>query len=210
MLVPPDRTPPDSGEPQDITGLLRQLSQGRREALDQLMPVVYHELRRIAHAQLRGERAGHTLNTTALVHEAYLKLIGIDRVEWRDRAHFCAAAAGAMRRILIDYARARKRAKRGGEDAVQVPLAEGLDVAVERSEDFLALDEALTRLQAQNERQSRVVECRCFAGLSVEETAAALDISPATVKRDWDFSRAWLNRELGPSAGKSAPLNAGA
>jgi RNA polymerase sigma factor (TIGR02999 family) len=174
------------------------------------MPVVYHELRRIAHAQLRGERAGHTLNTTALVHEAYLKLVGVDRVEWRDRAHFCAAAAGAMRRILIDYARARKRVKRGGEDAVQVPLAEGLDVAVERSEDFLALDEALTRLQAQNERQSRVVECRCFAGLSVEETAAALDISPATVKRDWDFSRAWLNRELGPSAGKSAALNAGA
>ena len=174
------------------------------------MPVVYHELRRIAHAQLRGERAGHTLNTTALVHEAYLKLVGVDRVEWRDRAHFCAAAAGAMRRILIDYARARKRVKRGGEDAVQVPLAEGLDVAVERSEDFLALDEALTRLQAQNERQGRVVECRCFAGLSVEETAAALDISPATVKRDWDFSRAWLNRELGPSAGKSAALNAGA
>jgi RNA polymerase sigma factor (sigma-70 family) len=99
--------------------------------------------------------------------------------------------------------------KRGGEDVVQVPLAEGLDVAVERSEDFLALEEALTRLQAQNERQSRVVECRCFAGLSVEETAAALDISPATVKRDWDFSRAWLNRELGPYAGKSAALNAG-
>jgi RNA polymerase sigma factor (TIGR02999 family) len=172
------------------------------------MPVVYHELRRIAHAQLRGERPGHTLNTTALVHEAYLKLVGVDRVEWRDRAHFYATAAGAMRRILIDYARARKRVKRGGEDTVQVPLVEALDVAVERSEDLLALDEALTRLETQNQRQGRVVECRCFAGLSVEETAAALGISPATVKRDWDFSRAWLNRELGPSAGNSAALNA--
>ena len=208
MLVPADPTPPDTGESQDITGLLRQLSQGRREALDRLIPVVYHELRRIAHAQLRGERPGHTLNTTALVHEAYLKLVGVDRVEWRDRAHFFAAAAGAMRRILIDYARARKRVKRGGEDAVQVPLVEALEVAVERSEDLLALDEALTRLENQNQRQGRVVECRCFAGLSVEETAAALGISPATVKRDWDFSRAWLNRELGPSAGTSAALNA--
>jgi RNA polymerase sigma factor (TIGR02999 family) len=208
VLVPADPTPPDTGEPQDITGLLRQLSEGRRDALDRLIPVVYHELRRIAHAQLRGEQHGHTLNTTALVHEAYLKLVGVDRVEWRDRAHFFAAAAGSMRRILIDYARARKRVKRGGEDAVQVPLVEALYVAVERSDDLLALDEALTRLETQNQRQSRVVECRCFAGLSVEETAAALDISPATVKRDWDFSRAWLNRELGTSAGKSTALNA--
>jgi RNA polymerase sigma-70 factor, ECF subfamily len=168
---------------------------------------VYHELRRIAHAHLRGERPGHTLNTTALVHEAYLKLVGVERVEWQDRAHFYAAAAGAMRRILIDYARTRKRVKRGGENAVQVPLVEALDLAVERSEDLLALDEALTRLETQNQRQGRVVECRCFAGLSVDETAAALGISPATVKRDWDFSRAWLNRELGPSAGNPAALN---
>lgn len=199
MLDPADRIPPATGDPPDITGLLRQLSQGRREALDCLMPVVYHELRRIAHAQLRGERPGHTLNTTALVHEAYLKLVNVDQIEWRDRAHFFATAARVMRRILIDYARSRKRLKRGGDEAVQVPLDEALAVGFEPAEDLLALDEALTRLEAQSERQSRVVECRCFAGLSVDETAAALGISPATVKRDWEFSRAWLNRELGLS-----------
>ena len=180
----------------NISQLLRELSHGQPDALDRLVPLVYEELRRIAHGQLRGERPGHTLNTTALVHETYLRLVKIDQVEWRDRAHFFAVAARVMRRILIDYARARRREKRGG-DPVQVPLAEELELPVARADDLIALEAALTRLEAQSGRQCRVVECRCFAGMSVEETAAALGTSPATVKRDWAFSRAWLNRELG-------------
>jgi RNA polymerase sigma factor (TIGR02999 family) len=185
----------------DITGLLRELSEGHRDALDRLIPIVYDELRRIAHGQLRGEQPGHTLNTTSLVHEAYLKLVNVRQVEWRDRAHFFAMAARLMRRILIDYARAKKREKRGG-DAVRIPLADALDVPLRAAaHDLLALDDALARLEARSERQCRVVECRCFAGLSLEETAAALGVSVATVKRDWTFSRAWLNRELRPSDG---------
>lgn len=185
----------------DITGLLRELSQGRAEVLDRLMPIVYDKLRRIAHAQLRGERPDHTLNTTALVNEAYLKLVNVHKVEWRDRAHFFAVAARLMRRILIDYARARQREKRGG-DTAHLPLAEAQDIPLGRAaDDLLALEEALARLEAQSERQCRVVECRCFAGMTVEETAAALGISVATVKRDWAFSRAWLNRELALSDG---------
>jgi RNA polymerase sigma factor (TIGR02999 family) len=179
----------------DVPQLLQELSQGKSGALDRLLPIVYEELRRIAHGQLRSERPGHTLNTTALVHEAYLRLVKLDHVEWRDRAHFYAVAARVMRRVLIDYARAKKREKRGG-DAVQVPLSETLDALVQQPEDLLALEEALSRLEARNVRQCRVVECRCFSGMSVEETAAALDTSPATVKRDWAFARAWLNREL--------------
>ena len=187
----------------DITGLLRELSQGRAGVLDRLMPIVYDKLRRIAHAQLRGERPEHTLNTTALVNEAYLKLVNVRQVEWRDRAHFFAVAARLMRRILIDYARARQREKRGG-DAVHVPLAEAQDIPLGRAaDDLLALDEALARLETQSERQCRVVGCRCFAGMTVEETAAALGISVATVKRDWTFSRAWLNRELASSDGSA-------
>jgi len=182
-------------KPPDITGLLRDLSQGSKEALDRLIPVVYDELRRIAHGKLRREDAGHTLNTTALVHEAYLKLVDLRGVQWQDRTHFFAVAARAMRRILIDYARGRKRAKRGG-DAIRIPLAEALDAPVEQADVLLELDDALSRLEALNERQCRVVECRCFAGLSVEETAQALGVSTPTVKRDWAFSRAWLNREL--------------
>lgn len=188
----------------DITGLLRELSQGRAGVLDRLMPIVYDKLRRIAHAQLRGERPDHTLNTTALVNEAYLKLVNVRQVEWRDRAHFFAVAARLMRRILIDYARARQREKRGG-DAVHVPLAEAQDIPLGRAaDDLLALEEALARLEAQSERQCRVVECRCFAGMTLEETAAALGISVATVKRDWTFSRAWLNRELASADGSPA------
>ena len=185
----------------DITGFLRELSQGRPGALDRLIPIVYDNLRRIAHGQLRGERPDHTLNTTALVNEAYLKLVNVRQVEWRDRAHFFAVAARLMRRILIDYARARQREKRGG-DAVQVPLSDAHDVPLgPAADDLLALDDALARLEAQSERQCRVVECRCFAGMTLEETAAALGISVVTVKRDWTFSRAWLNRELAPSNG---------
>src|SRR3989449_3437198 len=153
----------------DITGLLHELSQGRHEALDRLIPIVYDELRRIAHGQLRHEHAGHTLSTTALVHEAYLKLVNIHQVEWRDRAHFFAMAARLMRRILIDYARGKRREKRGG-DAVQVQLTGCITLpGPVAADDLVALDEALGRLQAQDERQCRVVECRCFAGPSLEE-----------------------------------------
>ncbi len=182
--------------PPSISGLLRDLSEGRPGALDQLVPIVYEELRRIAHRQLRDERPGHTLNTTALVHEAYMRLTGIERVEWQDRAHFLAVAARVMRRVLVDYARSRGRDKRGG-GAVPVPLIDALDVPAGQAEDLTDLDEALERLGALSQRQCHVVECRCFGGMSVEETATALGISEATVKRDWAFSRAWLNRELG-------------
>jgi RNA polymerase sigma factor (TIGR02999 family) len=171
--------------------------------MDRLVPVVYDELRQIAQGHLRNERSGHTLSTTALVHEAYLKLIEIEHVEWQDRAHFFAVAARQMRRILIDHARTRGRAKRGG-DAVKVPLDQAADIPAMDSEGLIMLDEALSKLEALNERQCRVVECRCFVGLSVEETAEALATSATTVKRDWAFARAWLNRELGMgSAGAS-------
>jgi RNA polymerase sigma factor (TIGR02999 family) len=171
------------------------LSCGHRDALDRLIPIVYEELRRIAHRRLQGERDGHTLNTTALVHEVYLKLVDVNRVEWRDRTHFFAMAARLMRRVLIDYARARKRKKRGG-GSVTVPLDEAMGIAVTQPDGLIALEDALTRLEAKNARQCRVVECRCFVGLSIEETAEALSTSSATVKRDWAFCRAWLNREL--------------
>ena len=179
----------------NISQLLHELSQGSSDALDRLLPLVYDHLQRIAHSQLQGERTGHTLNTTALVHETYLKLVKLDQVQWQDRSHFYAVAACVMRRILIDYARAAGRKKRGG-DARRVPLAEAMELSLEQTEDLLVLEEALTRLEKLNERQCRVVECRCFAGMSVEETASALGTSPATVKRDWALSRAWLNREL--------------
>jgi len=183
-------------EPREaVTALLLEWRHGDKDALDRLVPLVYEELRRVARARLKADR-GHSLQTTALVHEAYVRLVDLDRMTINSRAHFFAVAARLMRRILIDYARARKREKRGGE-MIQVPLAEGLVAPVERVEALVALDEALTRLEARNPRQSRVVECRCFAGMSVEETAAALGASPATVKRDWAFWRAWLNRELG-------------
>lgn len=186
----------------NISQLLHELAQGRRDALDRLIPLVYDELKRIARGQLRDERPGHTLNTTGLVHETYLRLVDIHQVQWQDRAHFYAVAARVMRRILIDHARARGRDKRGA-GAIHVPLDDALDLPVARTEDLLALEDALTRLEALNERQCRVVECRCFAGMSVEETATALGSSPATVKRDWAFARAWLNREL--ASGSTGP-----
>lgn len=183
----------------DIAQLLRELSEGRRDAFDRLVPLVYDELRKLAHHQLRGERPYHTLNTTALVHEAYLRLLTVEQMQWLDRAHFFGAAARVMRRVLIDYARARGREKRGG-DAIRVSLAEALDERTVPEEDLLDVDAALTRLEALSERQCRVVECRCFGGLSVEETAVAVGVSVATIKRDWSFARAWLNRELGTMA----------
>jgi RNA polymerase sigma factor (TIGR02999 family) len=194
-----------------VTALLAEASAGRRDALDRLIPIVYEELRQVAHRRLREERADHTLNTTALVHETYLKLIDVKRVEWRDRVHFFGVAASAMRRILIDHARTRNREKRGGSQAARVPLDFALNVSADRDEELIALDDALARLEAANARYGRVVECRFFAGLTLEETAEVLGTSLATVKRDWAFCRAWLNRELrAPSAprGSALPIEA--
>ena len=182
--------------PQDISRLLRQWSEGNRAALDELLPLVYDELHRQAARYLRRERAGHTLQTTALIHEAYLRLIDQRGVQWQSRTHFFAIAAQMMRRVLVDYARAKHREKRGGADE-RLPLeAATLVAAGEQSVDLMALDEALTRLAALDEQQARVVELRYFGGLSLEETAEALHISRATAARDWDVAKAWLRREL--------------
>jgi RNA polymerase sigma factor (TIGR02999 family) len=186
----------------DVTRLLAAISGGDRAAWDELFPLVYERLRGIASRQLRGERDGHTLATTDLVHEAYFTLVGMEGVGWTDRAQFLGVAARAMRRLLIDYARARAAQKRGGgRDRAAIDL----DVLPARvpDETILALDEALRRLEERNERYGRIVECRFFAGMSIEETAEVLRISPATVKRDWMVARAWLHRELSdePDAG---------
>jgi RNA polymerase sigma factor (TIGR02999 family) len=181
----------------NVTQLLRKWSRGGdREALDQLLPVVYTELHKQAARYLRKERVGHTLQPTALVHEAYLRLIGQTEVDWQNRAHFFGIAAQLMRRILVDHARDRHAEKRGGPGAVRVTLDE-LVVATEGSGvDLLALDEALTRLSAMDGRQARVVELRFFSGLNVEETAEVMDISPSTVKLDWRMAKAWLRQEM--------------
>ncbi len=179
----------------DITRALVDLSGGDQRALDRLLPVVYEQLHGIARRELHRERPDHTLNATALVHEAYLKLVQLDSISWEGRAHFFGAAASAMRRILISYARMKKAEKRGA-GAAQVSLDDVLLAAHERPELVVALDEALTRLAEIDERQARVVECRYFAGMNIEETALAVGTSPATVKRDWTLARAWLNREL--------------
>jgi RNA polymerase sigma factor (TIGR02999 family) len=182
-----------------VTELLQQLSMGREGAADDLLPMVYSELRRIAHRQLKGERAGHTLNTTALVHEAYLRR-GLGHIFWQDRVHFYAVAARAMRRVLIDYAEARRAEKRGG-GAAHKTVDDTMAAPERRIDDLLAIDEALNRLEQLDPRQVMVVECHVFAGMSLDDTAAALDISPATVSRDWALARAFLNRTLG--AGRS-------
>jgi RNA polymerase sigma factor (TIGR02999 family) len=188
----PDRFP----QPREITQLLHRWVGGDREALDQLFPVAYAELQRIAHHELGRERPGHTLDTTALVHEAYLKLVGQGNVNPESRAHFFAIAARAMRTILIDHARARAAAKRGG-GGVPVTLDRVAElVPVERDDQLLALDDALTQLAEVNEEAVRVVECRYFAGLTLEEIAEVMDTSVATVRRRWAFARAWLQREL--------------
>ncbi len=187
---------PTPHESREITRMLREWSNGKPEALDSLLPLVYAELHRQAARYLRRERRDHTLQTTALVHEAYLKLIDQREVNWQNRAHFFGIAAQAMRRILVDYAKARHREKRGGigED---LPLEEAaLVVSEERSVDLVALDEALTRLAEFDERQARIVELRYFSGLTIEETAEVLRISPATVKSDWNVAKAWLRHEI--------------
>lgn len=188
----------DTSEQGDITRMLQDAGSGDASALHQVLGLLHGRLRRIASHQLAGEGEGHTLETDGLVHEAYLRLEGLDRIQWRDRQHLLAMAARTMRRVLIDYAEQRRAHKRGGGDvAVTLGAADAAMEAVDRRADELhALDEALERLTALNPRQSRVVECRFFIGLSVEETAEALELSPATVKRDWTAARAWLNREL--------------
>jgi RNA polymerase sigma factor (TIGR02999 family) len=181
----------DKGE---VTRLLSAMAGGDRAAFDGLFPLVYDQLRDIAHRHLRGERTGQTLATTDLVHEAYFSLVGIDRVSWSDRAHFLAVAARAMRRVLINRAVARGAQKRGGRQQADLDV-DSLSAELP-DEQVLALDEALQLLEARNERYGRIVECRFFAGMTIEETATVLSVSPATVKRDWVLARAWLHREL--------------
>jgi RNA polymerase sigma-70 factor (ECF subfamily) len=178
----------------DVTGLLRAWGAGDEAALERLIPVVHQELRRVARRCMAGERAGHTLQTTALINEAYIRLLGVQHVNWQDRAHFVAVAARQMRRILVDSARARRYQKRGG-GAIQVTLDEAMGL-LERGRDLVALDEALDALAKFDERKSRVIELRFFGGLSVEETAAILGVSADTVMRDWRLAKGWLRREL--------------
>jgi len=192
--------------PEDVTQLLLKWREGDRSALDQLLPLVYDELRRAARRCLRRERAGHTMQTTTLVHEAYLRLVDASRVPWHDRAHFFAIAAQLMRRVLIDEARKRHFQKRGGTLA-RIPLAESSQASPERDVELMALDEALDRLAAFAPRKCRVVELRFFGGLSIEQTAAALGVSNDIVKREWRTAKLWLLRELGGSAGVSDEPN---
>lgn len=182
----------------DVTRMLRDWRDGDQGALDKLIPVVYDELRRQAARYLRRERPGHTLQTTALIHEAYLRLVDQQRVEWQNRAHFYAIAARLMRQILVDHARKRQALKREAGD-IKVPLEEAMLTSPDRSLDLVTLDEALTRLAVLDPQQSRVVELRYFSGLSVEETAEVLGVSSRTVKRDWNVAKAWLRQQVGRS-----------
>ncbi len=186
------------GPPEDVTSLLQRWRSGERDALDRLTPLVYDELRRMAARYLSHERSDHTLQRTALVHEAFMRLVDQRRVEWQSRAHFFALAAQLMRRILVDHARRTGRAKRGAaaprvslDDAPEVAGADPVDLA-----DAVTLDTALTKLEALDATQGRVVELRFFAGLTVEETAEAMGVSPTTVKREWALAKAWLYREI--------------
>jgi RNA polymerase sigma factor (TIGR02999 family) len=179
-----------------VTALLTDWSRGDTTALDQLLPLVYDELRRIAARQLRGERVNHTLQPTALVHEVYLRLIDQRQVGWQDRAHFLGVAAQTMRRILVDHARRHDARKRG--DGVQcVSIDDAKELATSQEMPLLALDHALGRLEKVDPELARIVELRAFAGLTIEEAAHVLKVSPSTAKRDWRTAKAWLNRELG-------------
>jgi RNA polymerase sigma-70 factor (ECF subfamily) len=180
-----------SDEQEQVTQLLLDWSKGDGAAFDELLPLVHDELRRVARRYMRRERAGHTLQTTALVNEAYLRLINQRRVEWQNRAHFFAIAAQLMRRILVDYARTRGYSKRGG-DAVHVSFDEAAIASPGERPDLIAIDEALADLAALDPRKSRIVELRFFGGLSIEETAEVMNISPTTVQREWRSAKAWL------------------
>lgn len=181
--------------PSEVTLLLQGWRSGDRKALDALLPLVYEELRRLAHFQLQRERQDHTLQTAALVHEAYLRLIGLNPPQWESRTHFFAIAAQLMRQILVDYARRHMAAKRGG-GAYKLSLEEATVLSTQKDVDVLLLDDALKALAIIDPRQSKVVELRFFAGLSLEEISEALEIGPATVQRDWTAARAWLHREI--------------
>ena len=184
----------DSPTQRSVTALLTAWSGGDESALRELIPLVHAELRNLARRLMRGERGGHTLQTTALVNEAYVRLVDVTRVRWQDRAHFFAMSARLMRRILVDHARSRAYSKRGGR-ARHIALDEAL-VGAEKGADLVALDDALAALAVLDERKSQVVELRFFGGLTVDETAEALHISPETVARDWRFAKTWLMREL--------------
>lgn len=191
---------PDAG---NVTALLAELTKGNEEAADKLIPLVYAELRRLASSYMRKERSDHTLQATALVHEAYLKLIEQRAVTWQSRAHFFGIAAQVMRRILVDHARGHLRDKRGGGER-PVPIDEALVFAPAQSHQLVKLDEALNRLAQLDPRQGKIVELRFFGGLTVEETAEVLGISPKTVKRDWSIAKAWLHGDLKHSDAISA------
>ncbi len=189
---------------EDVTVLLAELTKGNEQAASRLIPLVYEELRRLADNYMRRERSNHTLQATALVHEAYLKLVEQRSVDWQSRAHFMGIAAQLMRRILIDHARGHLRDKRGGGER-PVPLDENLVFAPEQSMDLIKLDQALQQLAGIDPRQARIVELRFFGGLTVEETADALAISPKTVKRDWSVAKAWLHGELKTKSHADSP-----
>ena len=183
------------GAPARVTALLVQWRDGDDAAAQALLPLVHGELKRIARRHMAGERRGHVLQTTALVNEAYLRLVDVRRVQWRDRVHFLSMTARLMRRVLVDYARAQKNQKRGG--ALQrITLDQDVPVTCQTPEDVIAVDAALDALTGQHQRKGQVVELRFFGGLSVEETAEALDVSQETVQRDWRFAKSWLLREL--------------
>ena len=184
-----------TASPNDVTQLLVDWRNGDTQALDRLMPLVYDELRRIASRYMKREREGHTLQTTALVNEAYLRMVGQHDVNWQNRAHFFAVAASVMRHLLVDHARARGRVRRGA-DPQQVSLDEAAVVSNQKGEELLALDEALTRLASIDSRKVKIVELRYFSGLTAEETAEVLGVSEITVKREWLKAKAWLYREL--------------
>ena len=183
-----------------VTELLVRWREGDREALEELMPLVYDELRRLANHYLRRERSDHTLQSTALVHEAYLRLAGPNAPQWQNRAHFFGIAARVMRQILVEHARAHNAAKRGGTGAYKLTLDSALDLPIPTDIDLIALDGALTRLSELDPQQSRIIELRFFAGLTIDDTSEVLGVSPATVKRDWTSARAWLHREIARSA----------
>lgn len=184
-----------STAPHQVSSLLQQWSEGDENALAKLMPLVHDELHRLAHQHMRRESAGHILQTSALINEAYLHLVDQPQIRWQGRAHFFGIAARIMRRILVDDARKRNAAKRGGS-FIQVPLEEASTVVQEQAANVAALDDALQRLETIDERQGKIVELRFFGGLSIEETAEVLKVSPGTVMRDWTFARAWLRHEM--------------
>ena len=204
IALQPKRTPLEtpegynvriSDDPSTVTELLLEWGKGDEQALARLIPLVHRELHQIARRCLAGENPGHSLQATALVNEAYLRLVDAKTVDWHDRAHFFAVSARAMRRILVDHARARRARKRGGQEAF-VTFDQALVVGPEPGQDLVALDDALEALEKFDERKSRMIELRFFGGLSVEETAAVLDVSPETVMRDWRLAKAWLRREM--------------